>query len=256
VTPYYEQSGVTIYHGDNRAVMAEWEGLRTQAFDLLLTDPPYGLGQGRTRCGHGAKVRRSGFDSGRTLSEVTNYGPDEDWDDQLAEEAVGRARALCRHQIIFGGNYYDLPPARCWLVWDKENGDTDFADCELAWTNLDRAVRRLTYRWNGMLQQPGRAKEPRIHPAQKPEALIVWALGLAPASVQTVLDPFMGIGTTLVAAKRLGKQAVGIEQSERWCEEAVRRLQQEALPLAMEEPGDSVAVDPVDRIVSGGSTRA
>jgi len=231
LTPYYEADGIAIYHGDNREVLGQWEGLRTQSFDLLLTDPPYGIGQGRTRCGHGAKVRKSGFDSGRTLASVTNYGPDEGWDDKPAHESVARSRAICRHSIIFGGNYYDLGPARCWLVWDKQNDGTDFADCELAWTNLDRAVRRLCYRWNGMLQQPGRAKEPRIHPAQKPEAVIVWALGLAPQSVKTVFDPFMGIGTSLVAAKRLGKHAVGIEQSERWCEVAATRLQQGALML-------------------------
>ena len=232
--PYYGPTdGVTIYHGDNRDVLGQWVGLRTQSFDLLLTDPPYGLKQGRTRCGHGAKVRKSGFDAGRTLANVTDYGPDEGWDDEPAHEAVAQAKAICKHQIIFGGNYYDLGRARCWLVWDKENGETDFADCELAWTNLDRAVRRLVYRWNGMLQQPGRPKEPRIHPAQKPEAVMVWALGLAPATVRTVLDPFMGIGTSLVAAKRLGKQAVGIERSERWCEIAAKRLQQGALPLEM-----------------------
>lgn len=231
--PYYEQSGVTIFHGDCREVMADWEGLRTTTFDLLLTDPPYGVKQGRTRCGHGAVVRRSGLFAGTgTIGpQSTDYGEDEGWDDAPAEEAVARARALCRHQIIFGGNYYDLPPATCWLVWDKENGETDFADCELAWTNFSRAVRKLAYRWNGMLQQPGRKKEERIHPAQKPEAVIVWALGLAPSTVRTVFDPFMGIGTTLVAAKRLGKQAVGIEQSERWCEIAAVRLRQEALPL-------------------------
>lgn len=233
MTPYYDADGIVIYHGDNRVVLHEWEGLRTKSFDLLLTDPPYGLGQGRkaSRGGSGASIQKTGFFAGQVRRQQGEYGDDEVWDDELAHEAVARSRALCRHHIIFGGNYYDLGPARCWLVWDKENGDTDFADCELAWTNLDRAVRRLTYRWNGMLQQPGRQKEPRIHPAQKPEPVIVWALGLAPASVKTVLDPFMGIGTTLVAAKRLGKQAVGIEQSERWCEVAATRLAQGALEL-------------------------
>lgn len=233
MTPYYEQSGITIFHGDCREVLREWEGLRAQSFDLLLTDPPYGLGQGRTRCGHGAKTVTTGFTAGQEPIAKTNYGEDQGWDDQLSHEAVARARALCRHQIIFGGNYYDLPPARCWLVWDKENGETDFADCELAWTNLPKAVRKLTYRWNGMLQQPGREKEPRIHPAQKPEAVIVWALGMAPASVASVLDPFMGSGTTLVAAKRLGRRAIGIELEERYCEIAATRLQQDALPLGV-----------------------
>lgn len=240
MTPYYSHDGVTIYHGDCREVLDVWDSTRAGAvFDLLLTDPPYGIRQSRTRCGHGVVTHKTGFHAGQVGLPVTNYGEDEDWDDSRAEAAVARARALCRHSIIFGGNYYDLGPARCWLVWDKQNDGTDFADCEIAWTNLDRAVRRLVYRWNGMLQQPGRPKEPRIHPAQKPEPVILWALGLAPSSVRTVLDPFMGSGTTLVAAKRLGKQAVGIERSERWCEVAAERLQQRGLPLVMDEPEPS-----------------
>lgn len=233
--PYYEQDGITIYHGDNRHVLDLWRGLRTQSFDLLLTDPPYGLKQGqeRKRGGSGASRTMTGFFAGQPRPCRGEYGADEDWDDELAHEAVAVSRAICRHQVIFGGNYYDLPPARCWLVWDKQNDGTDFADCEMAWTNYDRAVRRILYRWNGMLQQPGRPKEPRLHPAQKPEAVMVWALGLAPASVKTVFDPFMGIGTSLVAAKRLGKSAVGIERSEKYCEIAAKRLQQGALPLEM-----------------------
>src|SRR3990167_7849652 len=230
MTPYYEQDGIVIYHGDNLDVLHEWEDLRTKSFDLLLTDPPYGLKRGheRSRGGSGASRTLTGMFAGQPRPCRGDYGADEGWDDELAHEAVARARGICRHHIIFGCNYYDLGPARCWLVWDKQNGDTDFADCELAWTNLDRAVRRLFYRWNGMLQQPVRPKEPRIHPAQKPEPVMVWALGLAPDSVRTILDPFMGIGTSLVAAKRLGKQAVGIEQSERWCETAAKRLSQGA----------------------------
>jgi DNA modification methylase len=135
---------------------------------------------------------------------------------------------LARHSIIFGGNYFDLPPARCWLVWDKDNGATDFADCELAWTNLDKAVRRLTYRWQGMLQQPGAPREQREHPTQKPEAVMRWALSHVPAA-QTILDPFAGSGTTLVAAKRLGRKAIGIELSRAYCDVIVERLRQGSL---------------------------
>jgi DNA modification methylase len=220
VKPYYEQSGITIYHGNCREILgALYEDMRLahQAFDLLLTDPPYGIGEG----------------SGKHLSRNRVAGPDygvSQWDDKTADEPLAFARTLCRHQIIFGGNYYHLPPAKCWLVWDKDNTG-DFADCELAWTNLRKAVRKITYRWNGMLQQPGRAKEKRVHPTQKPEPVMVWALQHAPQDVRTVLDPFMGSGTTLVAAKRLGKHATGIELDERYCEMAAQRLSQEALPM-------------------------
>ncbi len=190
-----------------------------RAFDLLLTDPPYGLGFSiaKKRGGSGASRQMTGFFAGKPRPAVCDYGADSDWDVKPAHEALARARQMTKHHIIFGGNYYDLPPTSCWLVWDKENWDTDFADCELAWTNLKGAVRKLTYRWNGMLQEPGIPKEKREHPAQKPEAVIRWALMKAPADVKTVFDPFMGSGTTLVASKRLGRNCVGIEREERYC---------------------------------------
>lgn len=224
--PYYEQSGITIYHGSALVVLDEFDGDRTQAFDLLLTDPPYGLNEAAGKNATRIKADRKVM--------PRDYGV-ATWDARPATEAIALARRLARWHVIFGGNYYDLPPSRCWLVWDKDNTG-DFADCELAWTNLDKAVRKLTYRWNGMLQEPGCPKEHREHPTQKPEAVIRWALLQAPETVRTVLDPFMGSGTTLVAAKRLGRTAVGIEREERYCEIAARRLQQDALPLSMGEP--------------------
>lgn len=227
--PYYEQSGMTIYHGDCRDVMEEWEGLRAQSFDLLLTDPPYGIGVAkRGQVGAGVRKKSNGF----AVLDATDFGA-VTWDGDTCADALPRLRALTRYQIVFGGNYYDLPPSRCWLVWDKANEGTDFADCELAWTNLDQAVRKLTFRWNGMLQGAGVPKEPRLHPTMKPEPVIRWALMQAPKA-QTILDPFMGSGTTLVAAKRLGRQATGIEIEERYCEIAAERLAQECLQFSTE----------------------
>jgi DNA modification methylase len=224
MTPYYEQDNIRIFHGDCRAVLGslyEGTGQAHRAFDLLLTDPPYGIGE----------ARKDNASRG-VIAAATDYGVSA-WDDKTAEAPLAFARTLCRHQIIFGGNYYDLGPASCYLVWDKENGANDFADCELAWTNLKKATRKITYRWQGMLQQPGRPKEQRQHPTQKPEPVMVWALGHAPQDVRTVLDPFMGSGTTLVACKRLGKAATGIELDERYCEIAAKRLSQGALNLEM-----------------------
>ena len=221
--PYYDDGkGIVIYHGNCLSVLEPWESGRgaKSCFDLLLTDPPYGIGKSRLK-----NASRS------NIAVAKDYG-DSDWDDKTAPEGVTLARSLCRSQIVFGGNYYDLPPSPCWLVWDKDNTG-DFADCELAWTNMRKPVRKLTYRWNGMLQQPGRPKEHREHPTQKPEPVMLWALTQAPEDVRTILDPFMGSGTTLVAAKRMNKQCIGIELDERYCEIAARRLQQEALPLDM-----------------------
>jgi DNA modification methylase len=211
--PYYEQDGITIYHGEAAHVLPHLSPV-----DLLLTDPPYGIGEAR------GKNKSRG-----KLAVSRDYG-NSDWDDKPPSSwLIGQVRAVARWQILFGGNYFTLPPAKCWLVWDKDNGDNDFADCELAWTNLNKAVRKLTYRWAGMLQEPGCPKENRVHPTQKPEAVMRWALLQAPQNVRTVLDPFMGSGTTLVACKRLGRAAIGIERDERYCELAAERLAQGSL---------------------------
>ena len=114
-------------------------------------------------------------------------------------------------------------------MWDKDNGQNTFADCELAWTNLPKAVRKFKWRWQGMLQEKGgRDKEHRVHPTQKPLALMRWCLSLVP-DAETVLDPFAGSGTTLVAARLEGRKAIGIEINERYCEAAANRLAQRTL---------------------------
>lgn len=136
--------------------------------------------------------------------------------------------ASAEHAIIFGGNYFGLPPSSCWLVWDKDNGGSDFADCELAWTNLDKAVRKFLWRWNGMLQEDMKNKELRVHPTQKPLPLMHWCLSHVPEA-KSVLDPFMGSGTTLLACKQKGIKAVGIDRDERYCEEAAKRLSQKTI---------------------------
>jgi site-specific DNA-methyltransferase (adenine-specific)/modification methylase len=125
--------------------------------------------------------------------------------------------------VIFGGNYYAMPPAKCWLVWDKENGDNDFADCELAWTNLPKAVRRIRYLWNGMLRANG---EPRgDHPTQKPVGVMAWAINHVPEPNRLILDPFMGSGTTGVAAMNLQRRFIGIERETKYFDIACRRIE-------------------------------
>lgn len=215
--PYYQEDGITIYLGDNRTILP----LLPDA-DLLLTDPPYGIGEGvkasrRTQAAKG---------DARWKSRVpTDYAPGE-WDSEpVPQWMMELARAKCEWQIIFGGNYYPLPPSKCWLVWDKDNGASDFADCELAWTNLDRAVRRLRYLWNGFQKEK---PEKRYHPTQKPLELMSWCLNQVP-DAKTILDPWMGSGTTLVAAKERGLQAVGIEANEQYCKDAIARLAQGVL---------------------------
>jgi site-specific DNA-methyltransferase (adenine-specific)/modification methylase len=217
-SPYYQDSAVTIYYGDCRQILPF-----LGKFDLLLTDPPYGIGVDKSAHKSSGHVAGHGYRRvARRTYEQSN------WDSGTLDEWVFLlARNLCNKQIIFGGNYYSLPPSRCWLVWDKENDGNDFADCELAWTNINGSVRMKRHLWNGMARK---GREPREHPTQKPTELMSWAIHLA-GEVKTILDPCAGAGTTGRAAKDLGKKATLIEREERYCEIAARRMSQEVLAL-------------------------
>ncbi len=217
MTPYYQQGGITIYHGDCRDVLDEWEGLRTQSFDLLLTDPPYGIGKDHK---YDLPMGVAG-----TAGRRKSYEQVAAWDvGRIEPELVARLLSVTKHQIIWGGNYYAwmLPPRMKWLVWDKGQR-IDQSDGELAWTSFDTALRIFTLS-RAFLNQDG-----TNHPTQKPEDLMLWCLAQAPEPYSRVFDPFMGSGTTLMAAKRLGKHATGIEREERYCEIAAKRLSQGVL---------------------------
>jgi DNA modification methylase len=232
VKPYFDDGTVTIYHGDC-SVIAPQLG----TFDLLCTDPPYGIGEARGKNKSRGQVpivdKRASGSAKRAVAPSRDYGVS-DWDDAPpSHDLLSMLRDKARWQCIFGGNYFALPPSSCWLVWDKENGETDFADCELAWTNYKRAVRRIRYQWHGMLRGglSGKLAEPRYHPTQKPLAVMSWAVGLCPERPKSVIDPFMGSGTTLRACKDLGIRCVGIDREERYCEIAARRMSQQTLAL-------------------------
>jgi DNA modification methylase len=212
-TPYYQDDYVTLYHADCREVLPLLEPV-----DLVLTDPPYGIGEAA-----GANKSRG------KLAVAKDYGVS-DWDDKPVDQDLIN-QLITQPAIIFGGNYYSMPPSACWLVWDKHQTG-DFADCELAWTNLPGAVRRIDYLWNGMIKQ---RPEQRWHPTQKPLDVIKWCIDQADTKlkkkVETILDPFAGSGTTLRAAKDMSRKAIGIEREEQYCEVAVKRLRQEVLGL-------------------------
>lgn len=185
---------------------------REHPFDALVTDPPYGIGENNAR-----NLSRN------HRARATDYGHFE-WDDEPADEALMCATSYAHWQIIFGGNYYALPPTSCWLVWDKMNSG-DFADCELAWTNLPKAVRRLQYLWNGMIKAPGETRGD--HPTQKPIGVMKWALQQLPLAERPhVLDPFMGSGTTGVACAQIGLPFTGIEIEPKYFDTACRRIEE------------------------------
>ena len=216
--PYYDSEGIVIYNADCRKVLP-W----IEPGDLLLTDPPYGIGES-------SKVAKRATDGVSRPGGAPKYFEASDWDNSPPPRwLMDMANENATNAILWGGNYYGLPASSCWLVWDKDNGTTDFADCELAWTNMPKAVRKFKWRWNGMLQEHGGdKKEARVHPTQKPLALMRWCLSLVP-DAETVLDPFVGSGTTLVAARLEGRKAIGIEINEKYCEAAANRLAQRTL---------------------------
>lgn len=198
----------TLYLGDCRDILPTLGKV-----DAVVTDPPYGIGEA------------AGKNKSRTrLAVAKDYGV-ASWDDQAVDVALLDAViAAGRHAVIFGGNYYALPATSCWLVWDKINGDNDFADCELAWTNLPKAVRRLRYMWNGMLKAPGETRGD--HPTQKPVGVMSWCLQQLPADARTILDPFMGSGTTGVACTKAGRAFIGIEREPEYFFTALRRIEE------------------------------
>ena len=149
-----------------------------------------------------------------------------------SKEVFDEIRRISKNQIIFGGNYFAsyLGNSSCWIVWDKDNAESFFADCELAWTSFPTAVRKFKWRWFGMLQeQMGANKEERHHPTQKPIELFKWILSNYAKEGQSIIDPFLGSGTTLIAAKQLNLNATGIEISPEYCEIARQRLSQNIL---------------------------
>jgi len=213
-SPYYQDEWVTIYHGDCQGILPSLPKV-----DLVLTDPPYGRNEIKNNPSRGK------------LAVSKDYGLGE-WDREVpSKNMLNTIISMAKHSIIFGGNYFELPPSSCWLVWDKDNVGNDFADCELAWTNFDTAVRKYLWRWNGMLQQPRHPKDYRYHPTQKPSGL--FSLIIADYSEQgnLILDPFLGSGTTAFCAKKLNRKCIGIEIEERYCEIAARRCSQTVMRL-------------------------
>jgi len=168
--------------------------------DAVVTDPPYGIG-----------ITKS-----NRLAVSRGMGG-KNWDDEpIGPDVIAQMRGMSEYQIIWGGNYFDLPPTRAPLVWDKNNAGRDFADFELAWTNIDMVARRIILR-------PMNMDGGKVHPTQKPIQVMQWCLGFLPAS-QTILDPFMGSGTTGVACVKTGRRFIGIEIDEDYFDIACERI--------------------------------
>ena len=215
VEPYFRDDAVVIYHADCRDILLQ---MPPENIDLVLTDPPYGVAYSPGNGGAGWTGGRKNW-----WGDVLVVGDDVPFDPSPL--------LVFKPCILWGANHYadKLPASPSWLVWDKRDGrvQNDFADCEMAWSTIGGPARLFHHLWCGAFRASEKGQE-RLHPTQKPLALMKWCLELVP-DAQTVLDPFMGSGTTLRAAKDLGRYAIGIEIEEKYCEIAAKRMAQGVL---------------------------
>ena len=168
--------------------------------DAVVTDPPYGIGD---------KMQ------GGTWGAAAKYSDFRRWDAAPSPDMLARLWVMAPEAIIWGGNYFDLPPGRCWFVWDKCNAVPTMADVELAWTNFDKPAKRFSYPVGVHVHG---------HPTEKPLALMMWCLRFTCG--ETILDPFMGSGTTGVACAKLGRRFIGVEIHEPYFQIACKRIEQ------------------------------
>ncbi len=205
--------------GDCLEVM---KSLPDNCIDLVLTDPPYGINVASRM------AKQSGQKYAKNAAARADYNYKE-WDSDIPHEAIfNEIQRISKNAIIFGGNYFAhlLPPSPCWIIWDKDNIDSPFADCELAWTNYGTAVRKFTFMWNGMIQADMKNKEERIHPTQKPRQLFRLILEKYLPEGGVVFDGFSGSGTTALACHDLGYDFICIEKDEEYHAASVKRLEE------------------------------
>ena len=191
--------------------------LPDKCVDLILTDPPYGINESSKN--HKSRSK---------LAKAKDYGR-KNWDNKIPEKIYfDEMMRVSKRAIIFGGNYFVeyLKNSSCWIVWDKNNGNNDFADCELAWTNFTTAVRKYDWTWTGMLQQNMKNKDIRIHPTQKPRGLLEKILLDYSKENDLILDCFSGSGTTAVACYNTNRRFICIEKDKEYYEKSLERLKE------------------------------
>jgi DNA modification methylase len=192
-----------IYNADCREILPTLTGI-----DAVVTDPPYGIG--------------AGTGIGKVTKEGSDFRHCQQWDDATpSKETFDRLRLISKWQIIWGGNYFELPPSSSFLIWDKvQPEDFSLAMAEQAWSNIKKPAK--IFRWKSMSINGGL---PKAHPTQKPERLMAWCIRHLPDDALTILDPYMGSGTTGVACAKSGRSFVGIEIDPGYFDTACRRIE-------------------------------
>ena len=209
-----------LVNGDCMDLMAEYED---NHFELAIVDPEYGINE-------------SGDHESRNRVATNNYKAKE-WDKEPPKKKFFKELSrVSKNRIIWGANHFisRIPfDSSCWIVWDKMNGGSDFADCELAWTSFKTAVRKFDFRWAGMLQGDMKNKEARIHPTQKPVALYRWLLQNYAKPGDKILDTHLGSGSIAIACHYLGFDLTGSELDTDYFEAMQKRIKQETAQISL-----------------------
>ena len=228
----------------NMDCMEYMRGLPDKAFDLAIVDPPYGIKQGGDKNNTRSCLVKQSNGSKILVTSKSYHSFDDDKSPDISY--FNEILRVSKNQIIWGANHfiskipYDSP---CWIVWDKVNGKNDFADCELAWTSFDSAVRKFTFMWHGMcqgsptdgaVQQGDKSKnEKRIHPCQKPVALYKWIIANYAHAGDRILDTHLGSGSSRIAAYDMGFDFVGIEIDKEYFEAEEKRYKEHISQLEL-----------------------
>jgi len=223
ITDEYIKSKMnTIIHADCLEVMKQ---IPDDYFDLVLTDPPYGININKMNYVTSGAVKVGGA----FRNDYSKHNTE--WDEKIPSlEIFNEIKRVSKNQIIFGGNYFTqaLEPTSSWLIWDKrvENKySNDFADLEMAWTSYKKPARMYRFLYSGMIQQDMKNKDKRVHPTQKPSELFKNIIRDYTSDGDKVFDPFMGSGTTAIACKSLGLDWCGCELEDDYVEIANKRLE-------------------------------
>ena len=209
----------SFFNADNMEIMKQYPD---KYFDLAIVDPPYGINanQKRADTGKNKHIKQKDYHVG-------------DWDSNIPpKEYFNELKRISKNQIIWGGNYFldYLQNTSCMIVWDKDNGDNYYADCELAWTSFSTAVRKFKWKWHGFLQQNMQKKQERIHPTEKPIELYEFIIKEYGAENMKIIDTHLGSGSIALAIDKANKldnmnlEFVGIELDTEYFNAAVNRF--------------------------------
>jgi len=234
IEPYYETELGKLYCGDCLEIM---KGIDITSVDLVLADPPYG---GNLSFDYAERFKTKAGKWWKNTNRTNQIRHKEIIGDDKPFDPAALLKIKCKALVLWGANWYAsrLPDSGGWWIWDKRNGKRNvsevnwpMSEAELAWTNVGKGVRIFRHTWFGLIRDSERGEH--YHPTQKPVLLMMWCIKKS-KTTGTILDPFLGSGTTAVACERLNRKWIGIEISKKYCDIAVNRLKQETAQYKME----------------------